>query len=124
MRGIRGAVNVPENTAAAIGEATRKLVLAMMRENNIDTGDIISVMFTMTRDLDAAFPAATAREIPGWNLVPMLCAVEVDVPGSLGRCIRVLMLANTIKDQQDIKHIYLGEAVSLRPDIDSPPAES
>lgn len=122
MRGIRGAIDVPENTAAAIGEATRKLVLAMMEENQVATSDIASVMFTMTRDLDAAFPAATARQIPGWNLVPMLCAVEVDVPGSMGMCIRVLMLVNTGKDQHQIKHVYLGKAVSLRPDLDEPPA--
>jgi len=121
MRGIRGAVNVPENTAAAIGEATRKLLLAMMLENEADTKDIVSVMFTMTKDLNAAFPAASARQIKGWNLVPMLCAEEVDVPGSMGKCIRVLMLANTNKNQRDIKHVYLGEAVKLRPDLGNPP---
>ena len=118
MRGIRGAINVQENTATAIGEATRKLLLAMIDENNIKTGELISVFFTVTGDLNAAFPATTAREIKGWNLVPMLCAVEMAVPGSMDKCIRVLMLTRTNKNQRQIKHIYLGEAAKLRPDLD------
>ncbi len=117
MRGIRGAITVEENSARAIGRATRELLQAMMEANNVRVEDIISVFFTLTSDLNAAFPAATAREMPGWNRIPMLCAVEVDVPGSLGRCIRVLMLADINLGQREIKHVYLREAAKLRPDL-------
>jgi chorismate mutase len=117
MRGIRGAITVEKNTKEAIGRATRELLQAMMRANNLTVEDIISVMFTLTNDLNAEYPAAAAREMAGWNYVPMLCTAEADVPGSLGRCIRVLMLADIKAGQRDIQHIYLGDAVKLRPDL-------
>ncbi len=117
MRGIRGATSVRENSAAAIAAATKQLLLAMMDKNGVDTRDIASVLFTMTKDINAAFPATAAREIPGWDMVPMLCSVEVDVPGGLEKCIRVLMLVNTSKTQDEIKHVYLGETAGLRPDL-------
>lgn len=117
MRGIRGAITVNENTEEAIGKATRKLLRAMMSENNITTGDIVSVMFTLTSDLNAAFPAACARKMQGWNYIPMLCAQEVDVPGSMSGCIRVLMHANIGVGQREVKHVYLDDAVKLRPDL-------
>lgn len=119
MRGIRGAITVGENTEEAIGEATRRLLRAMMQENNISTGDIISVLFTMTSDLNAAFPATCARKMQGWNFIPMLCAAEVDVPGSMRGCIRVLMHAEMDAGQREVKHVYLDGAVELRPDLNN-----
>lgn len=117
MRGIRGAITVKENTQIAIGEATRELLRAMISGNNIKIEDIVSIQFTTTSDLDASFPAASARKMTGWNYVPMLCTVEMNVPGSLSRCIRVLMLVNIKVGQRDIKHIYLKDAVKLRQDL-------
>lgn len=117
MRAIRGAITVEENTKDAIGKATRELLRSMMRENQLTTDDIISVIFTITSDLNAVFPAATAREMTGWNYIPMLCALEMDVPGSLSKCIRILIHADITADQRDIHHVYLGDAVRLRPDL-------
>ena len=117
MRGIRGAISVERNTREAIGEATKRLLTAIMDENRITTADIVSVTFTLTRDLNAAFPASCAREMPGWNYIPMLCAVEVDVPGSLDMVLRVLLLADIKAGQREVKHVYLDKAVKLRPDL-------
>ncbi|SFF94688.1 chorismate mutase [Desulfotomaculum arcticum] len=117
MRGIRGAISVEKNTREAMGKATKKLLLAVMDENKLKAEDIISVTFTLTKDLNAAFPAACARELPGWNYIPMLCAVEVDVPGSLSSCLRVLVHADIEAGQREVKHVYLDEAVRLRPDL-------
>ena len=117
MRGIRGAISVENNTLEAIGEATKKLLLAVMDENKLKAEAIISVTFTLTKDLNAAFPAACARELPGWNYIPMLCAVEVDVPGSLQSCLRVLIHADIKVEQREVKHVYLDQAVKLRPDL-------
>ncbi|WP_027363395.1 chorismate mutase [Desulfotruncus alcoholivorax] len=117
MRGIRGAISVENNTQEAIGAATKRLLRAVMDENRLKTEDIISVTFTLTKDLNAAFPAACAREMPGWNYIPMLCAVEVDVPGSLNRVLRVLVLADIKAGQREVKHIYLDKAEKLRPDL-------
>ncbi len=118
MRGIRGAITVDENTAQAIGAAAQKLVNAMLTaNNNLAVEDIVSVLFTVTSDLNRAFPATAVREIAGFSQVPMMCALEMDVPGSLRRCIRVLMLVNTGVGQSEIKHVYLGDAASLRPDL-------
>ncbi len=118
MRGIRGAITVGENTEQAIGKAARQLISAMLAKNNkFSTEDIACVLFTVTSDLNRAFPAAAVRRLAGFSQVPMMCALEMDVPGSLNRCIRVLMLVNTSMGQDDIKHIYLGDAVKLRPDL-------
>lgn len=117
MRGIRGAISVNKNTQEAISEATQRLLLAVMEENKLKAEDIISVTFTLTKDLNAAFPAACARELPGWNYIPMLCAVEVDVPGSLNSCLRVLVHADIKTGQREVKHVYLDKAVRLRPDL-------
>jgi len=118
MRGIRGAITVEANTAQAIGQGAQKLVNTMLTQNkNLTTEDIVSVLFTVTSDLNGAYPASAIRELAGFNQVPMMCAQEMDVPGSLKRCIRVLMLVNTSVGQGEIKHIYLGDAVKLRPDL-------
>ncbi|MEW6447537.1 MAG: chorismate mutase [Bacillota bacterium] len=114
--GIRGAVTVERNTAEEIMSATKKLLLAIVEENGINTGDIASIFFTLTPDLNAQFPALAAREL-GWHCVPLMCAREIDVPGAMAKVIRVLVHVNTEKSQQELKHIYLGDAASLRADL-------
>lgn len=119
VRGLRGATTAESNTRPAILEATRELLLALIKENDIAVEDIASIFFTATPDLNAEFPALAAREL-GWTLTPLLCATEIGVPGSVQRCIRVLMHVNTPKKPGELKHVYLRGASGLRPDI-SPP---
>lgn len=116
VRGIRGAVTAAENTKQAIREATKELLKLMVKENEIESEDIVSVIFSVTPDLNAGFPAEAAREL-GWKAVPLLCTTEIPVPGSLEKCIRVLMHAYVARTQSEVRHIYLGEAVKLRPDL-------
>jgi chorismate mutase len=119
VRGIRGATSASVNSRDAILEATRELLGEMLRLNGIVAFDeIVSVLFTTTRDLTATFPAEAAREL-GMKMVPLLCASEIDVPGTLGRCVRVLLHVNTTRSQSEIVHVYLREAKSLRPDVQS-----
>ena len=119
VRGIRGATSAPTDTRDDILEATRELVGEILRVNRIaDFDEIVSIVFTTTPDLTAAFPAEAAREM-GMNLVPLLCASEIAVPGRLPRCVRVLMHLNTEKPARDMVHVYLREAKSLRPDMQS-----
>ena len=113
MRGIRGAITVKSNNRQAILDSTRKLLSAMIKENKIKVEQIASVIFSVTKDLNAEFPAAAARQI-GWNDTPLLCTCEIAVPGSLKKCIRVLMHVNINKTQKAIKHVYLREAIKLR----------
>ncbi len=116
VRGIRGAITVERNDAGEIIAATRELLEAIIKENDLDPEDIASAIFTVTRDLDAEFPASAAREM-GWKYVPLLCATEIDVPGRLGKCIRIMVHVNTGKSQRELKHVYLKEAVQLRTDL-------
>jgi chorismate mutase len=113
VRGIRGATTVPNNTREEIISATQELLSEMVKANRVKVEDIVSVVFTMTRDLNAEFPAAAAREM-GWDQTPLLCTNEIEVPKSLPKCIRVLMHINSDKEQSAIKHIYLKDAVNLR----------
>lgn len=115
-RGIRGAITVEADSAPAILEATRQLLARLVEANSVDVADIASAIFTVTPDLRAAFPAQAAREL-GWQHVALLDAQEIPVLGSLPRCVRVLVHWNTATPQQEIRHIYLGEAASLRPDL-------
>ena len=115
-RGVRGATTVANNTTEEILAATADLLQEMVAANDIDTADIASVLFTLTADLDAAFPAKAARDM-GWSQVPLINAREIPVPGSLERCIRVLIHWNTAKGQADIQHVYRNDAVRLRPDL-------
>lgn len=115
VRGIRGATTVEANDAEAILSATEELLAEMARQNGLHPEDIASVFFTVTPELDATFPAEAARRL-GWHNVPMLCATEIPVPGSLPMCIRVLIHANTDRAQSEIRHVYLRRAVALRPD--------
>lgn len=116
MRGVRGAITVEENNAEQICNATQKLLKEMLEQNSLSTDDIISAIFTVTPDLDAAFPASSARKL-GWDRVPMICSNEISVPGALPRCIRVLLHVETPLSQKEIRHIYLREAVKLRKDL-------
>jgi chorismate mutase len=115
-RGIRGAITVKEDTQEAILQATEELLSAMVRENpGLVTSDIASAFFTVTDDLRAAYPAQAARRL-GWEEAPLMCGQEIAVPGGLPRCIRVLLLWNTEVKPTDIRHVYLREAVQLRPE--------
>ena len=112
-RGIRGATIAEENTASAIYGATRELLSELIDANQIEEQDVAAVHFTMTRDLNACFPAAAARQL-GWNSTALMGATEVDVPGSLPRCIRVLILVNTDKEPQELVNRYLHGTDVLR----------
>ncbi|HED23694.1 MAG TPA: chorismate mutase [Firmicutes bacterium] len=113
VRGIRGATTVKKNEAELIYAATRELLEEIVRINRLSTVDIAAAFFSVTADLNSAFPARAAREM-GWIRVPLFCQQEIDVPGALGLCIRVLLLVNTTLKQEQVKHVYLREAVSLR----------
>ena len=114
-RGIRGAITVDANTREAILQATTDLLSQMVAANDVGPGEVASIFFTTTRDLNADFPALAARQM-GWNDVALLCAHEMDVPGSLPMCLRVLLLVNTEKEADEIVHVYLRGARVLRPD--------
>jgi len=119
-RGVRGATTVQADDRDEILLATRQLLALMIRQNEIDTAEIASAQFTVTTDLTAEFPALAARQL-GWYEVPLLCGYEITVEGSLPRCIRVLLLWNTDKPQSAIQHVYLHDAVKLRPDLSKLP---
>jgi chorismate mutase len=119
-RGVRGATTVESNTREDILTATRQLFALMVRLNEIEPEDAASAIFSLTRDLDAEFPALAARQL-GWLDVPLLCTYEVDVPGSLRRCVRILIHWNTDKPQDQIRHVYIKDAVKLRPDLSKLP---
>ncbi len=116
-RGIRGATTVAADQPDLILEATRELLEAILKENEgMKPEDVGSAIFTVTEDLAATFPAQAARQM-GWSMVPMMCAREIPVPGSVPKAIRVLVHWNTDTPQCEIKHVYLRDAVSLRPDL-------
>ena len=115
-RGVRGATTVDRDTRDEILTATRQLLALMIRRNGIESADVGSIIFTVTKDLTAEFPALAARQL-GWIDVPLLCSYEVSVPGSLPRCIRSLIHWNTTKTQREIQHTYMRQATVLRPDL-------
>ena len=119
-RGVRGATTVQADDRDQILTATRQMLALMIRRNGIESTDVASVMFTVTKDLSAEFPALAARQL-GWLEVPLICAYEISVPDSLPRCIRALVHWNTDKPQSEIHHVYLHEAKRLRPDLSSLP---
>ncbi len=123
VRGIRGATTVCEDSTDAILLATRELLLAILEANpSLRPADIASAFFTLTDDLSAVYPAQAARGL-GWEDVPLMCAREIPVPGSLPHCIRVMILWNTDLGQKDAHHVYLRQAVQLRPDLAGQDAE-
>ena len=116
VRGIRGAITADSNIKEEIIEKTKELLIALKKENDFKIEDITSIFFSVTPDLNAAFPAQAAREL-GWNKVPLLDMQEIEVPGSLLRCIRILVQINCQKSLQEIKHCYLRGAKILRKDL-------
>lgn len=117
VRGIRGAITVRENDEQIILKETERLLREIIDANNIDPEDVSHVIVTVTNDLNATFPAKALRNVPGWTYVPVMCATEIPVPNSLEKCIRLLLTVNTNVPQKDIQHIYLEDAVKLRPDL-------
>lgn len=115
-RGIKGATTVERNARDEILAATTELLQLMIERNGIDPDDVASALFTTTTDLNAEFPAVAARRM-GWTEVPLVCAHELDVPGSLGMCLRILLHVNTERSAREIAHVYIRGARVLRPDI-------
>ena len=116
VRAIRGAVQIDSNTPEAIAAGTKELLAEILRVNQLSVESVISVLLTATPDLNAAFPAAAASEV-GFESTPLLCAVEIDVPGALPRVIRAMATVETSRTVEEIFHIYLGGAKALRRDI-------
>ncbi len=117
IRGVRGATTAETNTVEAIIEATRELLVAIVKTNEIELEDVASAFFTTTPDLNAEFPAVAARDM-GWSDVALLCAHEISKPGALPMCLRVLLHVNTDKAANEMKHVYLRGARVLRPDLE------
>lgn len=116
VRGIRGAIQVSEDSVPALSEAVPRLLAEMLKANQIEDSDLISILFTATPDLKSDFPAAAARSLPLGD-VPLICASEIDVPGALPRVIRILIHAESDLTRSKVKHIYLDGAEALRRDL-------
>lgn len=115
-RGVRGATTAEENSAEAIWSATRLLLQAVIEANDIREDDVASVIFTTTPDLNTAYPAKAARDL-GWHRVALMGMQEIDFPDGIPLCIRVLVHWNTDKTLEEIKHVYMRDAIALRPDL-------
>ncbi len=115
-RSIRGAIDVSENTRRCILERSRELLQTILSENDVDVEDVIAILFTATADLDAIYPAHAAREL-GFTETALMCMQEMHVVGSLEKCLRVMVLWNSVKKQNEMRHVYLGQAARLRPDL-------
>jgi chorismate mutase len=115
-RAIRGATTVDADSPGEIRHATRELLETIVARNGITKADVISAIFTVTHDLTSEFPAHAAREL-GWLEVPLLCTLEIPVPGSLPKCIRVLLHVQTSASREEVRHVYLHAARALRPDL-------
>lgn len=115
-RGVRGATTVEHNTREEVLRGTQQLLALMIRQNEIEHDDVASAIFTTTPDLNAEFPALAARQL-GWLDVPLLCTHEINVPGSLARCVRIMIHWNTSKSLAEIHHVYIRDAARLRPDL-------
>ena len=117
VRGIRGATTVESNTREAILDATRELLSEIISTNKIATPDVASANFTTTTDLNAEFPAVVARNEFGWTNIALMCGHEMDVPGSLRMCLRIMLIVNSETPQDEVCHVYLRGAATLRPDL-------
>ena len=117
VRGVRGATTVEANSVEAVLAATRELLSAMIKANEIDAESVASAFFTTTLDINAEFPAVAARDM-GWNHVALLCGHEMSKPGALPMCLRILLHVNTDRHAHEIRHFYLRGARDLRPDIE------
>ena len=118
MRGFRGAITVEENSKEKIWLAARQLVTKILSLNELRAENIGALIFSLTEDLTAAFPSSAIRQLPAFRLVPLFDTVEPAIDNSLPMCIRVLILADTDREQNKIHHVYLGAAKNLRPDLD------
>ena len=118
IRGIRGAITVKEDKESVVISATERLLREMIARNNIEPEQVASVFISVTEDITSAFPARALRSIEGWKYVPVMHA-EIPVPSSLPFCIRVMMHVNTTVPQKEVRHVYLEDAVILRPDLNS-----
>jgi chorismate mutase len=116
VRGLRGATTVDEDTVEQVTQRSQELMRQILERNDLVEDDIISAIFTTTRDISSIFPATAVREI-GFGAVPLLCAAEIDVPGSMPRCIRVLLHVHTNRSREEIHHVYLNGAQGLRDDL-------
>jgi chorismate mutase len=116
IRGLRGATTCDEDTPTAIEDATQELLRAMMDRNELFHDDVVSVFFTATPDLTSTFPATVARGI-GFGDIPLICASEIDVPGAMPRCVRILMHVYTNRSRSELRHVYLRNAQGLRDDL-------
>jgi chorismate mutase len=116
IRGLRGATTCDEDTPAQIEDATQELLRSMMDLNELAHDDVVSVFFTATPDLTSTFPATVARGI-GFGDIPLICASEIDVPGAMPKCIRILMHVYTNRSRSELRHVYLRNAQGLRDDL-------
>jgi len=116
-RGLRGATTVTKNKEEEILYRTQILIEDMVKTNNIEADMVSHVFISVTADINAVFPAQALRRLEDWTFVPVMCMREIDVPSSLEKCIRVMMVVNTDKKQEHMKHIFHNEAVKLRPDL-------
>jgi chorismate mutase len=116
VRALRGASTCEANTVAEVTAVTQELLLAMLERNGVDHDDVISVLFTTSPDLTAAFPATAARGV-GFGDVPLLCASEIDVPGAIALTVRIMMHVYTPRSRSELRHVYLRNAQSLRDDL-------
>jgi chorismate mutase len=116
IRGLRGATCCAENTPEEITKVTQELLQAMLERNGVTHDDVVSVIFTTTPDLTAMFPAAAARGV-GFGDVPLLCASEIAVPGAMPLTVRILLHTYTERDRDQLHHVYLRDAQSLRDDL-------
>lgn len=117
IRGIRGAITIENDTVEEVKNATVELLSEIIESNDLDIEDIVNVDFSITGDIKSSTPAKFARIELGWHFVPMMCYREFEFEGGLKKCIRVLIVANCIKKQNEINHIYLRDAGRLRPDL-------
>ena len=117
VRGVKGATTTKGTSARDVLDATEELLFKLIQVNSIEQDDVACVQFSTSPDLVAEFPAVAARERLGWNDVPLMCSHEMARPGALTRCIRILILWNTNKVQNEVMHVYLHDAAKLRPDL-------
>ncbi|CAM3885699.1 chorismate mutase [Mesobacillus zeae] len=117
IRGIRGAITVKDNTEREIVASAGRVISELISKNKINPEKVASVFISVTEDLTAAFPAKALRSFPGWSHVPVMCMKEIPVPSSLAMCIRVMLHVDTEMAQEEVKHVYMGGAKGLRPDL-------
>ena len=119
IRGVRGATTVAQNDEKIIIDATEELLREIIERNDIQPDSVCSAIISVTDDITSTFPAKALRRMEGWTYVPVVCFLEIPVPGALKNCIRIMLHWNTDKGQQEINHVYLKDAQILRPDLRS-----